>query len=238
MCRNRRHADGSARHPSRGRRTGRLRGLTRKAPRAQATARGYAGIVELFLTRLASVALARVLSGTPAAVAACAAACLPGAGHGSSRPADLQPSSSTSHVHHHGYVMTALQGEQASTPHAVGAVHSAPTHGCCPQGLLTGTSGTVLVDARASVQVPAAASLVRLQNLRPAGSAQVEAPKSVPAASWLRLRRASCFGSDPPHQGTPAPPSAPLPDFIPPVTEADRAAAFPELMDHSVHDHG
>ena len=42
------------------------------------------------------------------------------------------------------------------------------------------------------------------------------------------------------HQGVtgqPAPPAAPLPDFIPPVTDADRAAAFPDVMGHSVHDH-
>lgn len=32
------------------------------------------------------------------------------------------------------------------------------------------------------------------------------------------------------------PPRAPLPDFIPPVTEADRAAAFPDVRGHSVHD--
>lgn len=34
----------------------------------------------------------------------------------------------------------------------------------------------------------------------------------------------------------PAPPAAPLPDFIPPITDADRAAAFPDVMGHSVHD--
>ncbi len=34
----------------------------------------------------------------------------------------------------------------------------------------------------------------------------------------------------------PAPPPAPLPDFIPPVTAADVAAAFPDVMGHSVHD--
>jgi copper resistance protein B len=34
----------------------------------------------------------------------------------------------------------------------------------------------------------------------------------------------------------PPPVAAPLPDFIPPVTDADRAAAFPDVMGHSVHD--
>jgi copper resistance protein B len=43
------------------------------------------------------------------------------------------------------------------------------------------------------------------------------------------------------HQPSPAaaaaPPLAgPLPDFIPPLTDADRAAAFPEVMGHTMHD--
>ena len=33
------------------------------------------------------------------------------------------------------------------------------------------------------------------------------------------------------------PPAVELPTFIPPLTDADRAAAFPEVMGHSVHDH-
>ncbi len=55
---------------------------------------------------------------------------------------------------------------------------------------------------------------------------------------------------DPPHQHAPPPPAAPagedhsahlppaveLPPFIPPVTAADRVAAFPDVMGHSVHD--
>ena len=32
------------------------------------------------------------------------------------------------------------------------------------------------------------------------------------------------------------PPSAPLPPFIPPVTDADRRAAFPDVQGHAVHD--
>ncbi len=36
--------------------------------------------------------------------------------------------------------------------------------------------------------------------------------------------------------GAPPPPAVPLPDFIPPVTDRDRAAAFPDVMGHSVHD--
>jgi copper resistance protein B len=32
------------------------------------------------------------------------------------------------------------------------------------------------------------------------------------------------------------PPAAELPAFIPPITDADRAAAFPDVMGHSVHD--
>src|SRR5690606_13356444 len=34
---------------------------------------------------------------------------------------------------------------------------------------------------------------------------------------------------------TPAAPTEPLPPFIPPVTDADRAAAFPDVGDHEVH---
>jgi copper resistance protein B len=37
-------------------------------------------------------------------------------------------------------------------------------------------------------------------------------------------------------EGAPPPPAAPLPDTIPPITEADRAAAFPDVMGHAVHD--
>lgn len=39
-----------------------------------------------------------------------------------------------------------------------------------------------------------------------------------------------------PAAAPPTPPAAPLPDFIPPVTDADRAAAFPDVMGHAVHD--
>ncbi len=43
------------------------------------------------------------------------------------------------------------------------------------------------------------------------------------------------------HQPAPTAPAAPvavgpLPDFIPPLTDADRAAAFPEVMGHTMHD--
>ena len=43
---------------------------------------------------------------------------------------------------------------------------------------------------------------------------------------------------DPQHQHPPAPPEGKpaLPAFIPPVTDADRAAAFPDVEGHAVHD--
>ena len=59
----------------------------------------------------------------------------------------------------------------------------------------------------------------------PPGGAHQHAPAPAPTPT------APAGEDHPAHQ-----PPAPLPAFIPPLTDADRAAAFPEVMGHSVHD--
>lgn len=63
--------------------------------------------------------------------------------------------------------------------------------------------------------------------------ARAQTPPPPPVEDHSQHQAPAREPSPPP---SPLLPAAPLPDFIPPVTSADRAAAFPDVMGHSVHD--
>jgi copper resistance protein B len=70
----------------------------------------------------------------------------------------------------------------------------------------------------------------RAPDARPPAAADSRARIETAADSQATL----CAETPPP--GNEQAPGAELPAFIPPVTDADRAAAFPDVMGHSVHD--
>lgn len=84
----------------------------------------------------------------------------------------------------------------------------------------------------------ACAAAVLLLGLSLPSWSQAQAPAPLPAQAPATAQAPQDHSAHQPAPAAPAAPplAAPLPDFIPPLTDADRAAAFPEVMGHAMHD--